>query len=384
MPRNVLNRATPNGLRSLYRGSIAAILIAVVAPALVAQTAPSRAWYERLVDGVAAVVYNVAWPTATYERVTFRSLNPAANGADVAFRLHGKSLFADGDLWLDVIMQVRGGEITGLKWGDNNGFVPPGLTTGAMLEAINEMTKPSPARSPESAASSGVAVVCIGNTTNATVNFKLKRGQGAANFSLGEGQTMIFTAPIEDRSFEVTFDNRFTEGYQPGALRFTAGIRSPRPDSCTDDLKLVFMAAGDRLGVTTAAWSPGFPSPYDDSVLQSTEKDKWVCAAGFRPYPWQSGQGLQCIGNTVGVLGLSLEKDPNGTFLRIATVYPGSPAAAAGLVAGTIVVSIDAASTDGMDTEAALNKLRGPIGGRVRLGVVAPGLTPTVLTITRQ
>jgi len=386
MARTRLNHHTASGRpRSLRRSGITAVLLIVAFTAVLpAQTPPGRAWYERLVDGIAALVYNVAWPTATYERVTFGSLRPVANGADVTFRLHGKSALADGDLWLDVIMKVRSGEITGLEWGDYNGFFPPGLTTGTLLGAVNEVTKPSPTRPAASPTSAAVAVACIDNRTNGTVNFKLKRGQGAANFSLPAGQAMIFTAPVADRAFEVTFDNRFTEGYQPASLRFHAGIRSPRPDSCTEDLKLAFTTSGDRLGITTVTWSPGFPSAYDDSILQSTEKDKWVCASGFRPYPWPGGQGLQCIGSTVGVIGLSLEKDPSGPFLRIATVYPGSPAAAAGLVAGMTVISIDAASTDGLDAEAAVSKLRGPLGGRVRLGVVATGTTPIVVTLTRQ
>lgn len=372
-------------------------LASVVAEA--AQPAVDRAWYERLVDGAAGFVYNLAWPTATYERVAFGSIRPMASGADVTFRLHGRSAFADGDLWVDVVMHVRSGAIAGIDWGESNGFFPPGLTTVAFLRALNELVSssssprpvvtPSAAPSVPTAATStmstgAVSVACIGNTTTNKVSFSLQRGQNRQAFSLDAGETWLFTAAPSDRNFDITFDNSFADGYQAGALRFNADVRSPKPDSCSDDVRLVFISSGDQLGITTVTWAPGFPSPFNASVLQSTEKDKWVCAAGYRPYPFETGGGLECLANGVGVVGMGLSKDPNGPFLKITSVYPRSPAAQAGLSAGLIVVSIDSVSTDSMGVSAALEKLRGPVGRSLRLGVVAPGTNPSVVTLTRQ
>ena len=321
-----------------------------------------------------------------------------AGGGDVTFRLHGKSAFADGDLWLDVIMHVRSGEVVGIDWGEHNGFFPPGLTTITFLRALNEAASSSssapkaassaalsrPGATTSTTSTGAVAVACISNSTQSKLSFNLRRGQNTQAFSLGAGETWLFSAAPSDHNFEVTFDTSLADGYQAGALRFSAAVRSPKPDSCSDDLRLVFLSAGDRQGITTATWTPGFPSPFNASLLQSTTVDKWICTAGTRPYPFETGEGLDCVANGVGVVGLRLEKDPNGPFLRIAKVFPRSPASQTGLVPGEFVVSIDALSTDGIDLSLATEKLRGPIGQRLRLGVVAPGANPIVVTLTRH
>jgi hypothetical protein len=357
------------------------------ATAASAQSATDRAWYARFVDGVAALTYNIAWPTATYRDVEVSTVTPAEGGADVAFRLHGKSAFADGDLWLDVIMHVRDGRVAGLDWGENNGFFPPGLTTSAVLEGLNSAMKQANAPSAGDAAPAStpaVAVACVTNTTNGDVPFTLQRGADTSSFKLGPGQAMIFSAGPSDRHFQITFDNSYADGYQAGSLSFNAAVRSPRPESCDDDLTFVFLASGDRLGLMTKTWIPGFPSPWDDAVLQSDVKDQWVCAGGFRPYPWDTGQGLQCIGTNAGVVGLTLVKDETSPFIRIDRVFASSPAAQAGLERGMMVISIDGASTDKLDVAGAISKLTGGIGSTVDLGVISAGATPTIVTLTRR
>ena len=87
----------PSAYRRSFHAIVIAFLVVAGTSSLSAQPAADRAWYERLVDGVAGLAYNIAWPTATYERVTFGSLRPVSGGADVTFRLHGKSAFAEGD-----------------------------------------------------------------------------------------------------------------------------------------------------------------------------------------------------------------------------------------------------------------------------------------------
>jgi hypothetical protein len=371
---------------------VIALAVTIMAAPAWAQTGSEKRWYERFVDGVAGFVYNVAWPTATYRSVELGSVEFVPGGADVSFRLHGKSAFAEGDLWLDVVMMVRSGAIEDLKWGRHNGFFPPGLTTATMLEVINEALKSAPRSTPAAApsvapapaATRAVSVTCIGNPTAGKVHFALRRGQDSAPFSLEAGQTMIFTAAPADRNFEVTFDNSYADGYQAGTLQFRADVRLVKPETCSDELRLVFVASGQRLGLTTVTWAPGFPAPFDSTVVQSPVKDTWACASGFRPYPWSSGQALHCVGASEGVVGVSLEKPADGGFLRLASVYPGSPAASAGLSAGLFVLSIDGVSTGDMDVASAIERIRGAIGGQFRMGVASAGGQPVVVTLVRQ
>ena len=94
------------------------------------------------VDSIAATVYAFAWPTATYESVTFGSATAIDDGVLVSFRLHGKSAFDDGPLWVDVLIEIKHGEVTDLRWGRNNAILAaPGSTMKALGEMLTELNK---------------------------------------------------------------------------------------------------------------------------------------------------------------------------------------------------------------------------------------------------
>jgi carboxyl-terminal processing protease len=58
--------------------------------------------------------------------------------------------------------------------------------------------------------------------------------------------------------------------------------------------------------------------------------------------------------------------------LRADRVFPGSPAARAGIAVGDLVVSVDGRSIAGVSSEAASARIKGPEGTEVEIGVVRP------------
>lgn len=373
--------------------AIGIVLAGVAAPlSAAAQGTPDvHAWYERFVDGIAGLVYGYAWPTATYQRVELDSVSPRPNGADVVFRLHGKSAWADGDLWLQFIMHVRNGEVAGYRWGEHNGVWPPGLLSETMLAALNDMLKSSahppgsPPAPPERLSVSPVAVACFSNPTTQTLRYKVGIGDWTDNVTLEPGRTNMTWARTPAPSLVVTFDDGFADGYSETTLRFTAAQRTPRPTSCDDSLVFDFQLSGNRIGLFPRTWIAGFPHPFNGRVVAAAAPQTWTCAAGFRPYPWDDGEGLDCIGKDAGVIGVRLARDESSGFLRIDKVMAASPLALNGIPTGTLVFSIDGASTEQLDVAAAFDKITGRIGSSVRLVILTPGsAAQRTVSIARQ
>jgi uncharacterized membrane protein len=102
----------------------------------------TRSGYQQFIDSVAKSLYFLAWPTATYESVEFDDVEFVPSGADVSFRLHGRSGFNDGPLWVDVVIEVRNGQITDLHWGRNNAILAqPGTTIKALAEELDRINR---------------------------------------------------------------------------------------------------------------------------------------------------------------------------------------------------------------------------------------------------
>src|SRR5262245_4315742 len=206
------------------------------------QSAQDRAWYERFVDGIASAVYGFAWPTATYQRVELERISPVAGGADVTFRLHGASAWASGDLWLQVVMQIRDGQVKDFKWGENNGFWPPGATSGAILDALNSAMQETKTGRATPAASSAVAVVCFNNTSKGELNYHVTVGKGSKQpFSLAAGRASMMTVPAPAETFVVSFDDSFAPGITEKTMAFNAPRLAQTPSTCSDELFLDFL-----------------------------------------------------------------------------------------------------------------------------------------------
>lgn len=89
------------------------------------------------------------------------------------------------------------------------------------------------------------------------------------------------------------------------------------------------------------------------------------------------------LNNSFSGIGAELGADSNGNLQVIAPIS-GAPAAKAGLKAQDIISSINGTSTAGMSVDAAVNKIRGPAGSKVTLGLVRDSTQALSLTITRQ
>jgi carboxyl-terminal processing protease len=76
------------------------------------------------------------------------------------------------------------------------------------------------------------------------------------------------------------------------------------------------------------------------------------------------------ISGSFSGIGLGVTAVERG--LRADRVFPGSPAARAGIESGDLVVSVEGRSIAGESTEAAIEKIKGPEGTEVRIEVLRP------------
>lgn len=83
--------------------------------------------------------------------------------------------------------------------------------------------------------------------------------------------------------------------------------------------------------------------------------------------------------------GVGMQIDVKDKVLTVVSPLKGSPAAAAGIKAGDQILDINGASTEGIDTDTAVNKIRGPKGTAVTLTVMRGGWTsPRDIKVTRD
>jgi carboxyl-terminal processing protease len=83
--------------------------------------------------------------------------------------------------------------------------------------------------------------------------------------------------------------------------------------------------------------------------------------------------------------GLGLEVTQAGGLLKVISPIDDTPGAKAGIKPGDIIVDIDGHSTDGLDLDDAVTKMRGPAGTQITLTLKRNGIsTPVVVTLTRE
>jgi carboxyl-terminal processing protease len=83
--------------------------------------------------------------------------------------------------------------------------------------------------------------------------------------------------------------------------------------------------------------------------------------------------------------GLGLEVTQAGGLLKVISPIDGTPASRAGIKAGDIIVDIDSHSTDGLNLDDAVDKMRGAVGSQITLTLKRTGIdTPVKVTLTRE
>jgi carboxyl-terminal processing protease len=96
----------------------------------------------------------------------------------------------------------------------------------------------------------------------------------------------------------------------------------------------------------------------------------------------QAKQFSDQLNNSFSGIGAELGADGSGSVEIIAPIA-GTPAAAAGLKPKDIIATINGASAAGLSPDAAVNKIRGPAGKKVTLGIIRNGTQQLTITITR-
>jgi carboxyl-terminal processing protease len=120
--------------------------------------------------------------------------------------------------------------------------------------------------------------------------------------------------------------------------------------------------------------------PVDDTLLSEGAIRGMIAAlgdehSGYMP-PAEYKQAMVPLEGTY--TGIGIEADPSGPLLRIIAPFPGSPAAAAGLESGDIILRINGEDLTGVPTELARQKVLGPAGSKVHLSILRDG-NPTPL-----
>ncbi len=103
--------------------------------------------------------------------------------------------------------------------------------------------------------------------------------------------------------------------------------------------------------------------------------------SAFVPPERNPGASLQLESNMVGI-GVQIEMRDQGA--EVVKVISGSPAQAAGLLQGDMLLAVSGQQLAGLDVDHAVNLIGGPAGSRVVLGVQRRNQGPFTITATRQ
>lgn len=89
------------------------------------------------------------------------------------------------------------------------------------------------------------------------------------------------------------------------------------------------------------------------------------------------------LNNAFSGIGAELSQNSDG-YIEVIAPISGAPAAQAGLRADDIITSINNTSTSGMSVDDAVDKIRGPAGTKVTLGILRNSSQALTITITRE
>jgi carboxyl-terminal processing protease len=101
-------------------------------------------------------------------------------------------------------------------------------------------------------------------------------------------------------------------------------------------------------------------------------KTRLIIALGFVAFT------LSGLAGDVGGIGMVIvDRNSVNEPLRTGTVYPGSPAARAGVTPNGFLISIDGTNVVSMSLTQSMNIVRGPVGTTVTLEIADSGMSVT-------
>lgn len=345
-----------------------------------------------IVGSLAETVYGFAWPTAEYESVSFKSLDPVVGGHDVVVRLSGKSAFGDGDLWLDLVFEIRNGAFHDMSVRRHNAIlVPPFTTVKTLAQTLAELIEDGgnlqqprhsapglTTRVPEEKREA--AAVCLRNPTKYTINLSYRWGENewtSASLKPGYFNWFSWKYPTKRRvspQFEVMFDSDMTKGVT-NTRRLLSRHVVTIPVSCEAARKYIFVMEANTLGLRSDDWEPGWPHAFYPFVVAGDDETNWRPAPGYRWFDRKDPNNFGVIKNSTGVIGIYLQKGENDRYPLIVKVVPDRPADKAGIRTGMMITKINAASTFEMSLDECVRNIAGPIGTTVDIEVVEKGAT---------
>jgi carboxyl-terminal processing protease len=118
-----------------------------------------------------------------------------------------------------------------------------------------------------------------------------------------------------------------------------------------------------------------FYKPVDEDSLDDASLRGIVDSLGD-PYshyltPTEAETVRESISGEFEGVGMTVEEDRRG--LRVLSVFDESPAKAAGIAKGDVILSVNGRSIANVSTEVATGRIKGPAGSEVRLEVYSPG-----------
>ena len=96
---------------------------------------------------------------------------------------------------------------------------------------------------------------------------------------------------------------------------------------------------------------------------------------------WVEFDEMHLKGNFGGV-GILIEGDPTG-YLRVQTPIEGSPAFAAGILPGDLIVAVEGLDIQGLPQNDVIKRIKGPEGTKVTLTIARKNVEPFKVTLTR-
>lgn len=204
----------------------------------------NTSWYKEFVNSVGEILYAAAWPTATYESVSFEGVENIQGNIYLKIKLYGRSAFDDSSLWTEVIVKIQNGEIKDVYWGKHNAIIAkPGETVAAFGQLISDLNKKY--EKSTRTGSTTYRLTCIINKTGNKIYYKYKWGDNAWNNDTLDSGYSSWYSSLVDVKFFIEFDGDFVSGYQPKNYWLYTKLANNR--SCDDAKKYEFVAKENQL-----------------------------------------------------------------------------------------------------------------------------------------